>query len=391
MSDLKFIIDRLSLPPFNLKLTLISLDEKTPLQLLQLVNDIFVYFDNIHLKDIRDENKDQLNIRMCNFLLLLGYKNIENEQVKESFLAGNKTVIFPILYYLLSKLPELKLRAYLGKFLTDVQIPDEFLTDESIIESINSLKVLQSDFKEIHKNVEKIRNTKVNPNELSKELDTLENEKEQLKVKLSKFQARIKSDTEQAHFQKILAVTSALRKEQEEEHNLIEKQRDQSSQLYSASQNLISLQRRLDDFQSFDLINGDPSIMLEKLRSDLAANRYYLEQKLPIEIDEKSKQSQELESMLSTEPLSDEQLESLEATIQARENRIDQLKSEQQRLASNSKENLAFYATPAAKIAKQKEKLEKELTENEEEKNNLDVELRELDRQVYSFYFIINI
>ena len=28
---------------------------------------------------------------------------------------------------------------------------------------------------------------------------------------------------------------------------------------------------------------------------------------------------------------------------------------------------------------------------NEEEKNNLDVELRELDRQVYSFYFIINI
>lgn len=45
---------------------------------------------------------------------------------------GDKHVIFPVLVWLLQKLPELQKRAYLARYLVRVDVPPEFLADADV-------------------------------------------------------------------------------------------------------------------------------------------------------------------------------------------------------------------------------------------------------------------
>ena len=42
-------------------------------------------------------------------------------------LEGHKTVVYPVLEWLLTRLPDLKKRAYLAKYLVKVDVPMDFL------------------------------------------------------------------------------------------------------------------------------------------------------------------------------------------------------------------------------------------------------------------------
>lgn len=46
---------------------------------------------------------------------------------------GDRTAVYSVLFYLLSRLDMLKKRAYLGRYLAKVDVPPEFLMDESTI------------------------------------------------------------------------------------------------------------------------------------------------------------------------------------------------------------------------------------------------------------------
>lgn len=82
MSELRFIVDKLNEPPFSQKLTLVTLDEKNPIQLLQVVNDVFTHFDQAHLRDLRDEPPEAMAVRMLTFLSILNYKHGMDPYVK---------------------------------------------------------------------------------------------------------------------------------------------------------------------------------------------------------------------------------------------------------------------------------------------------------------------
>ncbi len=69
------IVDRLNEPPLSLKLTLVTLDEKNAIQLLQVVNDVFTHLDATHMRDLRDEPPEQCHTRMLQFLAVLNYKH----------------------------------------------------------------------------------------------------------------------------------------------------------------------------------------------------------------------------------------------------------------------------------------------------------------------------
>lgn len=47
-------------------------------------------------------------------------------------MTGSKPVIHPILHWLLQRVPELKKRAYLARFLVKLEVPAEFLQDDVI-------------------------------------------------------------------------------------------------------------------------------------------------------------------------------------------------------------------------------------------------------------------
>ena len=59
---------------------------------------------------------------------------------------GEKKTIQHLIYWLISKQPELQRRAYTAKFLVPLEIPDEFLVDEEMRETFQYYKDLQAEF-----------------------------------------------------------------------------------------------------------------------------------------------------------------------------------------------------------------------------------------------------
>lgn len=72
--EIKEIVTLLRQPPFNRSEGLVDFSKLSPLELLQVVNDVFALIDDRQKKDIRDEPKEAMTARMLEFVTVLGYK-----------------------------------------------------------------------------------------------------------------------------------------------------------------------------------------------------------------------------------------------------------------------------------------------------------------------------
>ena len=54
------------------------------------------------------------------------------EPFKRAIGSGVKSAVYPVLYYLLSKFPQLKKRAYVARYLLPLELPPEVLADEGM-------------------------------------------------------------------------------------------------------------------------------------------------------------------------------------------------------------------------------------------------------------------
>lgn len=61
---------------------------------------------------------------------------------------GSKPVIYPVLHWLLQRTNELKKRAYLARFLVKLEVPSEFLQDETVADTYK--QVLSVMFHDTH-------------------------------------------------------------------------------------------------------------------------------------------------------------------------------------------------------------------------------------------------
>lgn len=89
-------------------------------------------------------------------------------------------------------------------------------------ETFQAYKDLQAEFQATHQNVDQMRQESMNPTELKKEITQLEQEKDQLLTKINLF----KNKSNKEDFQALLEATSKLRKEQEQDAKLSEKERE---------------------------------------------------------------------------------------------------------------------------------------------------------------------
>jgi intraflagellar transport protein 81 len=94
--------------------------------------------------------------------------------------------------------------------------------DEEMQETFQAYKDLQAEFQATHQNVDQMRQESMNPTELKKEITQLEQEKDQLLTKINLF----KNKSNKEDFQALLEATSKLRKEQEQDAKLSEKERE---------------------------------------------------------------------------------------------------------------------------------------------------------------------
>ena len=74
MSEIQFIVEKLNGPPFSKSLSLVTFDEKSPFELLSILNDVLSALDQRHAVDLRDEPQEQTAARMMEFLQIVKYK-----------------------------------------------------------------------------------------------------------------------------------------------------------------------------------------------------------------------------------------------------------------------------------------------------------------------------
>lgn len=269
MEKIAFIVERLNHPPFHKEIaTMTELDSKSSLELIDLAADVIVQIDPDQ-EAIYKEPYDFKISRIIQFLQVMKF-NIPEEQLEEFqnlLYNGDKEILFTILHWTLQKFEHLQKRAYLAKFLMPLDIPAEFLNDDLIVDLSERLKELQIDFKEVHKAVEKVRSTGVKPSELKQEINQLEQEKTQLKNKISRMEKDVNVDEDR--FREMLKATSALRKEQETEVMLIERLREHRKAAQEADLHFSDANRRVNELKASGIVNQNAQQILEKLNNDV--------------------------------------------------------------------------------------------------------------------------
>mmetsp|Transcript_24851 Transcript_24851/g.33270 ORF Transcript_24851/g.33270 Transcript_24851/m.33270 type:complete len:157 (+) Transcript_24851:214-684(+) len=152
-------------------LSMVEFDDKAPLELLELVNKVFTHLDDVHKSvDMQKETQEKTEERVCGFLKVLGYPSDFNPNYCRDVVHGEKRTLQHILFWLLSRLQDLQRKAYTAKFLVPLQVPDEFMHDEDMRNTLQVYKDLQAEFQAVHSNTEALRQESMNPSELKKEI-----------------------------------------------------------------------------------------------------------------------------------------------------------------------------------------------------------------------------
>ncbi len=265
-----YLVERLNMPPFHKGYgTMSEFDSKSSLELLEITCEIISTIDP-DLEKINKMPTEQRVKSIIQFLTIMKF-NVPPEQsadFEESLMQGDKDTLTSIMFWCLQNFDRLQKRAYLAKFLLPVDIPGEFQGDDLIMELVMKLKEMQAEFKEVHKEVEKVRQTTgARPQELKNEISTLEQERVQLQNKVSRMKREVHADDN--YFQEMLKATSALRKEQEEEMKIHDRLMEGRRALQEIEMRFGDSQKRLSDVRSSGTQNQTAEQLLTKLHKDV--------------------------------------------------------------------------------------------------------------------------
>ncbi|KAL2767822.1 intraflagellar transport protein 81-like protein isoform 1 [Daubentonia madagascariensis] len=313
MSDqIKFIVDNLNEEPFRKNYNLITFDSLEPMQLLQVLNDVLAEIDPKQVVDIREEMPEQTAKRMLSLLGILKYKPPGNatdmSTFRQGLVIGSKPVIYPVLHWLLQRTTELKKRAYLARFLIKLEVPSEFLQDETVADTNKQ------------------------------DISAMEEEKDQLIKRVERLKKRV--ETVQNH-QRMLKIARQLRVEKEREEFLAQQKQEQKNQLFHAVQRLQRVQNQLKSMRHA-AADAKPESLMKRLEEEIKFNSYMVTEKFPKELENKKKELHFLQKVVSEPAMGHSDLLELEskASIISRkkEAKAEELQEAKEKLTSLERE-----------------------------------------------------
>ncbi|KAM9811131.1 intraflagellar transport protein 81 homolog [Neosynchiropus ocellatus] len=382
--QLKFIVEQLNKEPFRKNFNLITFDSLEPMQLLQTLNDVFAEIDSKQDIDIREELPEQTVKRMCSLLSTLKYKPSANSSDVGSFgqglISGSKPVVHPILFWLLQKVPELKKRAYLARFLVKLEVPTEFLQDDVISDTYHQYEELVEGFKGYHKECEQLRTSGFSTAEIRKDIGAMEEEKDQLIKRVERLRKRVESVS---NHQRMLEQARQLRVEKEREESLANQKQEQKNQLFQAEQRLQRSQQQLKDLRQAASDNNPESLM-RRLEEEIKINSYMVSEKLPKELEGMRHTVQYLQKVASEPAMGHADLQELEDKIKEVDAQINQLIERKMLRSDPMDDKLTLYRQQASIIVRKKEAKAEELQEAREELAAVERELRQRNNQTQS-------
>eukprot|EP01028_Stygiella_incarcerata_P010478 TRINITY_DN5441_c1_g1_i1.p1 TRINITY_DN5441_c1_g1~~TRINITY_DN5441_c1_g1_i1.p1 ORF type:complete len:865 (-),score=327.79 TRINITY_DN5441_c1_g1_i1:195-2462(-) len=163
---------------------------------------------------------------------------------KEQLIRGNRNAFYQIMYFVFSKFDDHKKREYLARFLMPLEIPEEMQSDEEIRLLVEQYRELQEEFKEVHRVVDRNRQTKVSPAELRAKIQQFEKDKDQLEHRLRRLKDKVEgeylrgeaTEADRRKQQSILEAARSLRLEYDEEMKLQMSFREQERRIAHAEE-----------------------------------------------------------------------------------------------------------------------------------------------------------
>ncbi|OWZ14741.1 Intraflagellar Transport Protein 81 [Phytophthora megakarya] len=388
MSELQLIVEHLNKEPFRLGLTLVAFDEKSNFELLQILHEVFVEIDpprhsGVDLRAEADEVRAQ---RYLEFLQLLKFPLPRDvDGFRDALAHGDRQTIYTLLHWALKSLPAHQKRAYLGRFLAPLNVPQEYFGDGSLNAMYEHYQQLQSQFKTIHKEVDQLRASKSRPGELRREIAQLDEESHQLTEKIANLKKKTTADPS---FQELLAATSALRKQQEEQAKLAERKRDQMLSLSLAEKRAREAETRLQDLRASLAQDATPEQLFERLQSQVTRNNDILTTKFPTEFRTQQETLQRLERSLSEPPKTEHDIADMEDEVQALRRAIQQYQTQtadaQVAQGNGEEDKLAVFRQHANLQARKLAEKEEELEQLRADKQRLIRSTEELETKLAS-------
>ncbi|KAJ0067822.1 hypothetical protein NL108_011044, partial [Boleophthalmus pectinirostris] len=330
-----------------------------------------------HAMDIREEMPEQTTKRMCALLGMLKYKPPGNlsdvSRFRQGLVTGSKQVVHPILFWLLQKVPELKKRAYLARFLVKLEIPAEFLQDDVINETYHQYEELVEGFKTYHKECEQLRTSGFSTAEIRRDISAMEEEKDQLIKRVERLKKRVESVS---NHQRMLEQARQLRVEKEREEELAHQKQEQKNQLFQAEQRLQRSQQQLKDLRQASA-DASPESLMKRLEEEIKINSYMVLEKLPKELDSMRRTVQFLQKVASEPAMGQADVQELEDKIKDVDSKINQLIEKRMMRNDPMDDKLTLYRQQASIIIRKKEAKAEELQEAREELSNAEKELNQ--------------
>jgi intraflagellar transport protein 81 len=377
--EIKEIVQGLNSQPYGMGMTLVSFDEKSPEELLALLREVITRLDTqpIDLKEDQGEGA----YKLTEFLKVLSYPSNFDSDFQRGLASGDKKYIYPVLHFILTRLPQMQQRAYLGRFLSNVYVPEDILIEDDMKIAYQEYKELQAQFQVVHQELEQQRLQALPPHELKKNIDQLEQEKEQLVTKISRLKAKFLGKED---FQQLLEATSKLRKEQEEEAMLNEKLREQQQQLEWCEGNLLAAQQRLLDARKVTASDISGQEMLKLLKADVKKNREFCNERIGRELTEKVKRLEQVEQLINEPLVSQNDIDSLNNDVRTLQREVQLLEEKANNSKNPEDDKLSVYKQQAAAVSKKKEKELEKLKNLENEESKLEKKMNQKEKEYES-------
>ncbi|XP_053276443.1 intraflagellar transport protein 81 homolog [Pleuronectes platessa] len=379
--QLKFIVEQLNKEPFKKSFNLITFDCLEPMQLQQTLNDVLAEIDPKQSMDLREEMPEQTVKRMCALLGMMKYRPPGNfsdvSAFRQGLVTGSKPVVHPILHWLLQRVPELKKRAYLARYLVKLEVPAEFLQDDVINDTNHQYEELVEGFKTYHKECEQLRTSGFSTAEIRKDIGAMEEEKDQLIKRVERLKKRVESVS---NHQRMLDQARQLRVENEREESLTHQKLEQKNQLFQTEQRLQRSQQQLKDLQQA-AADANPESLMKRLEEEIKINSYMVSEKLPKELERMRHTVQYLQKVASEPAMGQADLQELEDKIREVDSQINQLIEKRMMRNDPMDDKLTLFRQQASIIIRRKESKAEELQEAREELAAAERELRQRGSQ----------
>ena len=353
---IQFIVDNVN-SVLNKAFSLVEFDELEGVSLLKLLSSIFETLSPQAAVDFNNEPFEVCVERLQEFLLkTLNYKvpQMMQHSFPNAFAMAEKTVMYPIFYWVLKRMPENHKRVYLARFLSRLEIPEDLrMQDDGLRELSAHYEALRQEFIVVHKRVDALREVHADPAEARRKLKNLEDERDKLQQFISAAQKKLSSLPNK---DALVNACHSLNTEREENRKYREKFQEQQHALHTATRRQGELAGRLKNVRR-DIQEMRVDAMIQRANDETSTNRMKLDEQLPQELNEKRAQNAALQRVL-TEPMDiaglqseiadlEREIEGLSRKVAERQrpgddgNSIVQMKQQVQRVTNKKNSSLA--------------------------------------------------